>query len=401
MIPVSSLKLVPPVNTVPGASTWSALTGGPGFSYEFETQRGTVPVDGSDKTARTYSPFVIRMLLPSILNASEDSTLYTGARARSRPEYGAAVRGAARAEPSNYAALSGLGGALPGLAETSVRALETSYNRARYDQLNNGRVAAAASRGRATPPAARPPVPARAGELEALGLALQLKRIAALPPLLLLINPTSMNVRYGKVAAHQERTRTGYVYQAWGEELVKISLSFRIGAYFAGAAAGYSRSPGMSSASRADSAAFQQLQTLLGFYQSGGYLLPSDGSRAYAMIGNLALEYDQKVWVGHMDSFSFGEEETAVHGGVSVEVEFTAVREYDTASVPGALGPMINPNGDVGGSRRMFTGARGGGVGFGTAPAIGFSSRSAPAQPWVTAPSGSPTEPPAVMTRRR
>lgn len=390
-----------PVTTVPGASTWSALTGGPGFSYEFENQRGTVPVDGSDKTARTYSPFVIRMLLPSILNASEDSTLYAGARARSRPDYGAAVRGAAAAAPSNYAALSGLGGALPGLMETSVRALETNYNRARYDQLNNGRVGAAASRGRSTPPTPRPPVPARAGELEALSLALQLKRISELPPLLLLINPTTMSVRYGKVAAHQERTRMGYVYQAWGEELVKVSLSFRIGAYFAGAAAGSSRSPGMSGASRSESAAFQQLQTLLGFYQSGGYLLPSDGSRAYAMVGNLALEYDQKVWVGHMDSFSFGEEETTVHGGVTVEVEFTAVREYDTASVPGAITSLTNPNGDAGSARRMFTGARGGGVSFGSAPTIGFSSREAPAQPWAAAPSSSPTEPPAAMTRRR
>jgi hypothetical protein len=145
---------------------------------------------------------------------------------------------------------------------------------------------------------------------------------------------------------------------------------------------------------------------MLTFFQSGGYLHDTEhGSRAYPMVGNLALEYDSKVYVGHMDSFSFSEEETQQNGGLQFEFDFTAIREYDFATRAHAPTPMDTPSGfrSAGRSRRTLVrdpSSRDRLQVF-TAPTVGFDSELAPPQPWADARVTENGTVPAVIRSRR
>lgn len=411
-----------PTPPVQEAISWSGLPLTGSFTRDFETQT-TIPLDGSAGSGRVYSPFVLRVLLPSVLGDNGENTLLTGASLTGSPGvssdpvrrsnrgssggYSEAVRGAAQATPStsSYAALSALGGALPGLDRTSVAVLQQTLDQAHFEDLRAPQVQASArgGGGGSSSPVRRQVRAARATATDALDMVLQLKKIANTPPLLLLINPSSMSIDYTKVAQFSDRSRNGYIYHAWGHELTRLSLSFRIGAYYSGSATGAEPGRGMSRASRNDSAAFQQLQALLTLYQSSGYLQARDGSRAYPLVGNISIEYDQKVYVGHMDSFSFGEEETNQNGGLQVEVAFTAVREFDLAPRVGTPLPMTNPNGATGTPRgtlsRSVPGNAGGSQLF-TAPTVGLAGSARDPQPWSGASVTTGTPPSPLLSRR-
>lgn len=329
------------------------------FGRDIDVQDG-VPMDGSNSDLRTYSPFVIRVVLPSILGG-DSTTLLQTQRSPSRAPPSATVRNdnrdsmayaeaqfSSQVDPSGrsaYDALVSSGGALAGLTAASQITLEDAYNQALFNQVF----------GPAVQNAAHPPsnarnnvvVPALSNDITALSLAVQLKQLSTIPPLLMLINPASMQTTYTKVAQHTNRNRKGYIYEAWGEEMPKISFTFKIGAYTAGLANISQRGSvvsGVQRASRNDSASYQQLQNLLALYHGGTYLQDTTtNSRAFPMVGNLALEYDQMVYVGHMESFNFTDDESHPHGGIELSIEFTANKVYDLADAPGNILPMESP----------------------------------------------------------
>lgn len=383
------------------ANLWQSLPTQSNFSRDYEVQ-DSVPVDGSNVRGRVYSPFVIRTLLPAILGGNGENTL-TDTRSDPPTDYAGAIRGVATVPPSqaSYEALANVGATVPGFATASVTEVAARYNQARITQLYSHRAQQVAGNRAGSTTV----VPAITNDLSALAALLQLKQIAATPPLIMLINPESMSIDYAKVAQLQERGRKGFIYQAWGEELPKLSFSFRIGAYVAGQPAPDTRTvSGMQRASRNDSAAWQQLMAMLVLFQSSGNVHDTlGGSRATWMIGNLAIEYDQKVYVGHMDTFSFGEEETNANGGVQFQMDFVAVREYDLAEVPAAVNPMAQPTNPLsqrGGRGTLSrTGTQQSFQVF-TAPTIGFSG-SAPPQPWSGGAAAVNPDTQALVTRRR
>jgi hypothetical protein len=258
-------------------------------------------------------------------------------------------------------------------------------------------------------------IPAVTNDATALSILLQLKQIMTIPPLVLYINPSSFTVSHSKIAQFQERSRYGYIYQAWGNDLEKLSVSCTIGAFIAGKSTPSQQvASGVQYASKRDSASYQQLMAVLSFYQSNGNIQDTVSnatgrrSRANLMVGNLAIEYDQNVYVGHMDSFSYAEEETLQGGGLKFDFEFTAVRVFDFASQRSSIAPenapgsnFYNPsasNAPSSGSRlsRTFTGS--GPTQFFTAPTVGGST---PAQPWSGAAVSTPTATGSVITSRR
>lgn len=365
------------------------------FGREIEVQEG-IPMDGSNSVLRTYSPFLIRVVLPYILGGDQSDQLVTfqNPQRSSSSQTAPTVRtdnrngtsysqsqNDVRVNPSGREAYDNLvnaGGAVPGLTTASQTALEDAYNQAIFQQQF----------GPTVQNVTRPPTSQRTNSVTpgvtndtyALSLAVQLKQLSSVPPLLLLINPGSMQVSYNKVAQFQNRNRYGFVYEAWGEEMPKISFTFKIGAYTAGLSSvtqNGSVVTGVQRASRNDSAAFQQLMNMLALFQSGAYLQDLEGSsRAFPMVGNLAIEYDQMVYIGHMESFSFGEEETKQHGGLDIQVEFVANKVFDLAPQVGDVLPMQGPNSPQNRNTRgaLQRTGRGNSLSFVTTPTVGGDS---------------------------
>ena len=176
------------------------------------------------------------------------------------------------------------------------------------------------------------------------------------PPLLLLVNPTSMNVTYAKIQAHQERTRYGYIFQAWGEQLPVLNFSGRIGAFYGGESPGGRRRfmsfeetthvSGVQEASRRVSPAFQNLMNLMKLYKNNAFIRDNvGGSQANHLVGMVELSYDGARYIGHFDKLEFTFEESNNLGGVNFSFDFTATeirRNADERHV--FVKKMNNPN---------------------------------------------------------
>lgn len=163
-------------------------------------------------------------------------------------------------------------------------------------------------------------------------MAQQLDTILKAPPITFYINPISFAISYTKKHQFTERTRYGYIYQAWGEDQPKISVSGRIGSFVAGKGNDPTVAvpTGHQFATKLDSASFQQLMALLTLYKNNGYIYDLLGrSNAHHLVGCIAIEYDGFTYFGHFDSFEWGYEETNVAGGLSYSFNFTVSRMFD------------------------------------------------------------------------
>lgn len=178
------------------------------------------------------------------------------------------------------------------------------------------------------------------------------------PPLVLLINPNDMTINYAKKQNHTERTRYGYIFQEWGEELVTLSFTGTIGAFYAGASTtsrtnygsfdqdnpmAQTTSPtGNQEASRKYSASYQNLMNLMNVYLNNGYIRdranssPLKPSLAHHMIGSILICYDGFQYEGHFDKFEFKYEEKSNRGGLTYSFDFTCTRIKDVE-------PTANP----------------------------------------------------------
>ena len=184
----------------------------------------------------------------------------------------------------------------------------------------------------------------------------QLIEMFRTPPLVLLINPQSMNVTYSKIQAHQERTRYGYIFQAWGEQLPVINFAGRIGAYVSTESDSGRRQfmsvektthpSGVQESSRHMSPAYQNLMNLMKLYKNNGYIRDTVGaSQANHLIGAVEIAYDGVRYIGHFDKLEYTFEEQGNLGGVSFSFDFTAteIRRDDSERMR-YVTKMRNPN---------------------------------------------------------
>jgi len=197
-------------------------------------------------------------------------------------------------------------------------------------------------------------IPTLADAYVAADIALQLRNILNVPPLTLLINPNSFSISYNKLQNFSSRTRFGYVFEAWGEEQPRLTISGSTGAFIAGAvdtgnpfggqAEGQTSTPsGVQFAAKRNSAAWQNLMGLFQFYKNNGYIYDTLGqSEAHLMIGALAIDWDQWTYVGHMDSFKYQYDENIPHR-VTFDIEFIVSRIYDWGQTPSAVSPQSSP----------------------------------------------------------
>lgn len=171
----------------------------------------------------------------------------------------------------------------------------------------------------------------------ALSIKEQLGSMREIPPLVLLVNPESVSVGRSKIAALSDRSRYGFIYQPWGDDVSKISISARCGGF-------YSAGRGLHVKSRDESAAWQSMMSLLLIYKNNACVQDPGGSYSPLMVGRVGVRYDSWIYRGHMDSLSWTEEENAPHGGLLFQVEMTATSTRDEAPYPLTVLPLRGPN---------------------------------------------------------
>lgn len=181
----------------------------------------------------------------------------------------------------------------------------------------------------------------------------QLQEILNVPPLTLLINPTSMNITRPKLLQFSQRTRQGFVFQAWGEEQPVMSISGKIGAFIAGAnplvgvlqpGEPTPSATGAQFASKRDSASYQNLMALLSIYKNNGYIHDTiNNTNAHHFVGSISIEYDQRVFVGNFNSFNWGYQDDQPNGGLTFEIEFGISQEFDNHRAVDNLLPLKAP----------------------------------------------------------
>lgn len=210
---------------------------------------------------------------------------------------------------------------------------------------------------------------------QALDVVVQLNKIVNTPALTLLVNPESLQINYTKKQQYQDRNRFNYIFQSWGEDQVRLSVTGKSAGFVVGAgnvnefnvsevatqetANGFSLNPAKTSAvsgyqyaSKLDSAAWQNLMTLMQFYRNNGYIYDRSGvsgngaSEAHLFIGTIEISYDQWLFIGNFENFSYQYTEAKQQGAIEFSFEFVASSIIDrgaTRSGPSPVAPYQNP----------------------------------------------------------
>lgn len=330
------------------------------FIRIFEEQRNK-PLDSSSAFVRSLSPFTIQVVPPLFLGHGVSSggpnSAYSRSNLQGNPsQYG--IFNAAYSEV-NYrdsssdvrTALSRTGGLVSGFTERQNALRQYVYNG--LLNLTTTQIVSSKNNSKTTEVQF-------ADSLYAAEIFRQLDVVANTPPLVLLINPTSFQISYSKIAQYGDRTRKGYIYQYWGEEQPMLSISCKIGAFVAGQQAqsvaealvkGQSVAPsGVQFASKRDSASYQQLMDIMTIYRNGGLIYDTlSGFKNFLMVGAIQIEYDQNVYIGHMNSFSYSYNDSDnMNGGIEFDFEFTVNRMYDTTNNSTTfVRPMVGPQDTV------------------------------------------------------
>lgn len=315
------------------ASRYNQIPVGRDFIYSFETQDG-VPIDGSNRLARMLSPFTLRLVPPDMWEGLNQ-------------------------KPSRDVNLLGRAGQTMQSSQAAADTLRLSYGipliTGTIDQAQSKRAVLeqsfAAGKELILANGATRQTNVLADKLTAQDMAIQIERILNAPPLTLLINPNSMSVTYNTVQKFTDRTRTGFVFQRWGEAQANISFSGSSGSFIAGEniqqafpSKQYTNTPtGVQWASKKNSAAYQNFMALYLFYRNNGYIYDTVGNtNAHLAIGAVAIDYDQMTYVGHIESFNYDYKQESPHR-IEWSMEFICDRMFDTAGQPYGIGPMNSP----------------------------------------------------------
>lgn len=328
-------KLIPP-------SAYQGLPTGPRMTRFHEAQE-TVPIDGSNALLRQLSPFTIQIIPPAIysLNQIKRQILKNPATQPILDIYDTASRQFdAFREHLNKRTDEGLQATT---SQTSGRGRD--FTNAEF-YISNGKLQ--------LPTLGSVQNPAINDLPAAMDIALQLEEIMNAPPLTLLINPQNLSIQFRKVQQFTERTRNGYIFQAWGQEQPVMSVSGKIGAFIAGLPPGSELPQGQNTpvatgvqfATKRDSASYQNLMNLFTFYRHNGYIYDTwGGSQAMHAVGVLSISYDNWVYFGNMNSFSFGfEDGENQNGGVAFDFEFTINKMRDIDRATAIVRPIKSPN---------------------------------------------------------
>lgn len=263
-----------------------------------EDNEGTIPVDLSKGELRDYSPFILSVEAPKL----------------------------------NYG-LRSLGNNRPFGSPLEV-------SRFAPRERNRGTIAPVISTRSAAPIAGGDGAVGLNGEVQAgvadrdnlIDVAQQMSHLDnRVPPIVFIINPSSFTQEYSHIQAFQEMSRYGFIYQRWGEDLSKISITCKVGAFIAGRQnrGDTSGVTGLQFAAKRDSAGWRNLMAIFSVYRNSVAIGDRLGrSRANHAVGRQVIHYDGQKWVGRIDSFSFGYDENQQNGGFEFSMDFTVYQHF-------------------------------------------------------------------------
>ena len=343
-------------------ASYLGLASGPGFSSS--TERGSsFPVEGSNPRLRGTSPFTFRVVPPDTLLAA----LAGQGEARPQGNFAAALQlqraqveaeiAAGTATPAQLEVLTGTRAP----ATPSFAVIDAALSTHNFKQVQGLRKTV----GRSLSAPIAPSTPLIAGNgkrftdthpaggadqamsdlAQGRSMLNQVRQMLSTPPLTLLVNPQNLAITYTKKQAYQDRNRHGYIFQSWGEDLPKLSISGKTGAFYAGASSdrvderGFTSSPsGVQWINRRDSASWQNLTSLLLIYRNNGIIYDLLGkSQAHQWIGYIEISYDQWIYQGHFESFQYSFTEETQNGGIEFSFEFSVSHIFDV----GQRGPVL------------------------------------------------------------
>ncbi len=256
--------------------------------YSNEVSNGGYPVDTSDSVARSYSPFVLYIEPPNVINPRVVRT-QSEITSTKIPPFASPLRNRAYLA-TNVNSLNG--------ASISSNARNPIYSFNSQVTENNTSQAGLSDRD------------------VGLDIIDQYKQLKDLPPMVFLVNPQSLGLSFNKVQQYSERTRFGYVFQAWGEELPDLDIQCKSGAYIAYGDPSKTAT-GLQFASMRDSAGFRQVLAILAMYRNGASIRDRVGrSEVIHEVGRFVIQYDGTIYKGSLESFEYGYDEAQMHGGM-------------------------------------------------------------------------------------
>ena len=332
------------------ASDYELLSPGSRASFSYEEQEG-VPVDGSSRAARDAAPFTLRIIPPSLEDLPAS---FAGEAARTNVD---SYQQAGQSMESNQQAAQGL---------LEAYGISSQANSAVVANTLNQQISAGQFLNRVSGTQIRTTL---TDATTAMDIAAQIAAMASTPPLTLLVNPSSMSISYQGIQSYQERGREGFIFQRWGEQQPTIKFQGQTGAFIAGEIStdtsstgtfsgsglanaaiqafrefGETTTPtGVQFASKRNSAAFQNFQSLYQIYRNNGYIYDRVGqTEAHLAIGAVAIDYDQYTYIGHIESFEYAYDTTQIHA-IEWSMEFVVDVMYDNAQTPTAVLPLVAP----------------------------------------------------------
>ena len=312
------------VKKPPAPTAFGGLKTGPDLSIEYESNQ-TFPVEQSNALLRNLSPFMLQVEPPLIYGEAG------GFLNQQTGQVQVNLYGAAGQQVSGY------NSARQALYRSNLTYLGMDGGMGDVSEFVQSGIGRTRPKPAQSASDTRLGTPAIADINTAIDIARQLSAVINTPPLVLLVNPSTLQLSYTKVQQYSDRTRYGFKFHQWGEEQVKLSITAKCGAYVSG-------ERGVQFASRQDSASWQNLMAAFHLYRNNGYIYDTIGkSNAHHMVGALSISYDGWTYYGHMESFSWTEEEGLQNGGIEFSMEFTASQILDNSQSSFAVTPMRSP----------------------------------------------------------
>jgi hypothetical protein len=134
----------------------------------------------------------------------------------------------------------------------------------------------------------------------------QIERIANIPPLLLLINPTEFSRQYQQSVDSSAKGRYGHIVHSWIEKPGSISSSGVTAAQYVLNSEGHG---GLTGENRVYSLSYQNLLSLVGIYKNNGLIFSNNGKDGNSngvpiLTFSVFIYYDNNIYIGSFENIS-------------------------------------------------------------------------------------------------
>lgn len=166
-----------------------------------------------------------------------------------------------------------------------------------------------------------------AQKAQILDLSNAIESMKNVPPLRMMVNPSSVGTKAEKIVADSGWSRNGgTIVEHWGNNQEKLSASGKLAGFYAIDFLN-ATGPGLTRTARNFSQSWQNFQSMVAFYANNGGIHLQDpttnnAERNLSILGSIYIYYDGILHIGSFDTLSVSESDTSPHT-VDYSFEFT------------------------------------------------------------------------------